>query len=78
MNDMHDLWRHPQLRARGRWATVDSPVGRLPALLPPALPSTATARMAPIPAVGEHTQAILARIGYSPDDIARLRAARAV
>ena len=22
MNDMHDVWKHPQLQARGRWAEV--------------------------------------------------------
>ncbi|HMZ02772.1 MAG TPA: CaiB/BaiF CoA-transferase family protein, partial [Burkholderiaceae bacterium] len=35
MNDMHDVWAPPQLRARGRWTEVGSPAGALPALLPP-------------------------------------------
>src|SRR5262249_47543828 len=37
VNDMHDVWAHPQLRARGRWVEVDSPSGKIPALLPPGL-----------------------------------------
>jgi len=35
VNDMHDVWQHPQLRARKRWREIDSPSGRIPALLPP-------------------------------------------
>ena len=35
VNTMHDVWAHPQLKARGRWREVGSPAGPLPALLPP-------------------------------------------
>ena len=35
-DDMHEVWEHPQLAARGRWREVDTPAGRVPALLPPA------------------------------------------
>ena len=35
VNDMHDVWRHPQLAARRRWRDVASPSGPIPALLPP-------------------------------------------
>ncbi|MGH8519674.1 MAG: CaiB/BaiF CoA transferase family protein, partial [Panacagrimonas sp.] len=35
LNDMHELWRHPQLKARGRWASVGSPAGELDMLKPP-------------------------------------------
>jgi itaconate CoA-transferase len=78
MNDMHDVWEHAQLRARGRWTDVATPAGRIPALLPPGQPDAWPTRMDPIPALGEHTDAILREIGLTPADIARLRAAGAV
>jgi itaconate CoA-transferase len=78
MNDMHDLWEHAQLKARERWTEVDTPVGKVPALLPPGLPHTFDARMDPIPAVGEHTDAILAGLGYDDAAIAGLRAEKAI
>ena len=59
MNDMAGLWAHPQLRERGRWRTVDSPAGPIPALLPPGRNNRFENRMDAVPAVGEHTQAIL-------------------
>jgi itaconate CoA-transferase len=78
VNDMHDLWQHEQLRARGRWVQIDSPAGPLPALLPPGLPSNVQPRMDAVPALGQHTRSILAELGYAADDIARLEAARAI
>ena len=35
INEMHDVWRHAQLKARKRWCEVSTPVGPVPALLPP-------------------------------------------
>ena len=78
VNDMHGLWRHPQLAARGRWAEVGSPVGPLPALAPPFLPQGVAPRMDPIPALGEHTDAILRELGYDANAIGRLRDAGVV
>jgi len=78
LNTMHDLWQHAQLRARQRWTEVASPVGPLPALLPPGVPSTWTARMDPIPALGEHTDAILAELGYDTAALAVLHATKAI
>jgi itaconate CoA-transferase len=75
MNDMHDLWAHPQLKARSRWVEVSSPAGMIPALLPPGM---AEAKMGDVPALGEHTGAILAEIGYGGEAIARLREERAI
>jgi crotonobetainyl-CoA:carnitine CoA-transferase CaiB-like acyl-CoA transferase len=63
MNTMADLWAHPQLQARARWATVGSPAGALPALLPPGKQSAFDYRMGAIPKVGEHTEAILKELG---------------
>ncbi len=78
VNDMHDLWRHEQLQARGRWVQIDSPAGPLPALLPPGLPSDVKARMDAVPALGQHTRDILADLGYGAEDIARLESTHAV
>lgn len=72
LNEMKDLWEHAQLRARQRWTEVASPVGPLPALLPPGAVSGWQARMDAIPALGQHTQAILSELGYTSDAIAAL------
>ena len=78
MNDMHDLWRHAQLEARGRWVEVGTPAGPMPALRPPGVPNTYDARMDAVPALGQHTDAILAGLGYGAGAIAALHAASAV
>ncbi|MDM0119904.1 CaiB/BaiF CoA transferase family protein [Variovorax arabinosiphilus] len=78
MNDMAGLWAHPQLQARERWREVGSPAGAIPALLPPGRQSAFDYRMDPIPAVGEHTEAILQSLGRSAADIAALRATEAI
>ncbi|MFI5310864.1 MAG: CaiB/BaiF CoA transferase family protein [Gemmatimonadales bacterium] len=63
MNDVAQLTAHPQLAARGRWATVDSPGGRIPALLPPHNLAHAPSRMGAVPALGQHGAEILAELG---------------
>jgi len=78
MNDMDGLWAHPQLAARERWQTVGSPAGDIPALLPPGKNSAFTYRMDPIPKLGAHTEAILKSLGHSAEDIANLRAKKAI
>ena len=78
VNDMHDLWQHQQLHARGRWVQIDSPAGPLPALLPPGLPGDVEPRMDAVPALGQHTSAILAGLGYSAAEIDQLRNERAI
>jgi itaconate CoA-transferase len=78
VNTMHDMWEHPQLKARARWAEVESPAGPLPALVPPGVPNTWSARMDPIPALGANTDAILAELGYGGEAIAALREQKAV
>ena len=65
MNNMADLWAHPQLQARKRWTQVNSPAGPLPALLPPGLQSGFEYTMGPIPSVGQHTAKILEELGLT-------------
>lgn len=78
VNGMHDVWAHPQLKARGRWTEVDTPNGPIPALLPPGRTAAYPPRMDAVPALGEHTEAILREIGCSAEDIAALRADRVI
>ena len=78
MNDMHDLWQHAQLKARERWVEVQTPSGPVPALLPPGVPDTYAPRMDAVPALGQHTDAILAEIGYGAERVAALRAQNAI
>ncbi|HEX6363641.1 MAG TPA: CaiB/BaiF CoA-transferase family protein [Albitalea sp.] len=75
VNDMHDVWAHPQLAARDRWREVATPAGAVRALLPPGRDD---APMGAVPALGEHTDAILAELGYGGHDIAALRAQGAI
>ena len=70
VNTMHDVWRHPQLAARRRWTRVGSPVGEVPALVPPGSNDRFDYRMDPIPRVGEHNAAILAELGFDAAFIA--------
>ena len=71
---MAEVWAHPQLQARERWREVDTPVGPVPALLPPGSWQHSAPRMTAVPALGEHTDAILAALGRSAEQISQLRA----
>ena len=80
VNDMQALWQHPQLQARQRWRQVDTPAGPVPALLPAgsSVDDADPVRMDPVPALGQHTDAILAELGWDSAAVARLRAQGAV
>ncbi|WP_134321847.1 CaiB/BaiF CoA transferase family protein [Cumulibacter soli] len=66
LRTMQGLVEHPQLAARKRWREFGSPVGPLMGLLPPTTFVGAEVPDAgPVPAVGEHTAAILAELGLS-------------
>jgi crotonobetainyl-CoA:carnitine CoA-transferase CaiB-like acyl-CoA transferase len=73
VNTPEEVWQHAQLKARERWRDVGSPVGEIPALLPPATHSGFDARMDPIPEIGEHTERILAELGFDGSEIEALR-----
>ena len=78
---MHELWEHPQLKARERWREVGSPAGMLPAMLPPGSwgkNANEGPRMDPVPALGQHTDAILAELGLDAAAIRALRATEAI
>ena len=62
VNDVAAVAAHPQLSARGRWTELESFVGAIPALLPPHNIAGVAPRMARVPALGEHTAAVLAEL----------------
>ncbi|HZB84297.1 MAG TPA: CaiB/BaiF CoA-transferase family protein [Rubrobacteraceae bacterium] len=78
MRTVHGFLDHPQLEARDRWREVGSPAGPLRALLPPATMSGVEPTMAAVPEVGEHTDRILAELGYDEEGIAALHREKVV
>lgn len=78
VNEMADVWAHPQLAARGRWRQVDTPAGPVPALQPPGLPEGVEPRMDAVPALGQHTEAVLKAVGLGDEDVAGLRRSGAI
>ena len=73
VNTMAEVWAHPQLKARERWRQVQTSAGAIPALLPPGSWQHGEPRMDAVPGLGQHTDAILSRYGYSAEAIAALR-----
>jgi itaconate CoA-transferase len=73
MNTMQEFLDHPQLAARNRWRDIDSPVGNLSALIPPADIESVEPVLGPIPEVGQHTDPILKEIGFDVPAIAAWR-----
>jgi itaconate CoA-transferase len=78
VNDMQAVWAHEQLAARQRWTTVGTPAGTVPALCPPGIAPGDALRMDAVPALGEHTDAILREFGYADDQIRQLRETSAI
>jgi len=78
LNTMEEFWRHPQLRARGRWREVGSPAGDIAMLKPPFNLDGMEPRMDPIPALGEHTEDVLRELGFSESEVQALRRGGAI
>lgn len=75
VNNIEDFLAHPVLAGRERWRDVRIPGGTaVPALLPPVDLAGSAPHMDAVPAVGDHTDRILAELGHSTADIAALRA----
>ena len=75
MNTVQEFSEHPQLDARRRWGTVESPVGTLKALFPPVTIENVEPVMNEIPALGQQTDAILGELGFDAEEIANWRTA---
>jgi itaconate CoA-transferase len=78
LNTVAEFIDHPQLAARGRWRDVASPVGPISALLPPIMVDGVEPAMGEIPRVGQHTDEILAELGFAPETVAELHKSGAV
>ena len=78
LKDVAGLWAHPQLAARQRWRHVATPAGDVPALLPPGSWDDGDPQLGAVPALGQHTQAILAGLGLDEAEIQTLRDAKAL
>jgi itaconate CoA-transferase len=74
LNKPTEVLRHPQLTERDRWREIGSPAGPVLGLLPPPESADWEWRLDPIPALGEHTDAVLSELGFSAADLAVMRA----
>jgi crotonobetainyl-CoA:carnitine CoA-transferase CaiB-like acyl-CoA transferase len=68
-----EVVEHPHLVARHRWQDVDSPVGPVRGLLPPAIFAGRSAPMGAVPGLGQHTAAVLAELGVDEAELSLLR-----
>jgi itaconate CoA-transferase len=75
MNTVGEFLDHPQLAARDRWREVDSPAGPIRALVPPFGIEGVQPQMGKIPALGEHTNAILRELEIDVATISEWREA---
>jgi crotonobetainyl-CoA:carnitine CoA-transferase CaiB-like acyl-CoA transferase len=73
MNSAAEFVDHPQLAARQSWREVDSPAGPLRALVPPVRMDGVEPVMGAIPALGQHSHAILEELGFDRDTITAWR-----
>ncbi|WP_425005097.1 CaiB/BaiF CoA transferase family protein [Mycolicibacterium sp. S3B2] len=64
---------HPQLTARDRWREVQTSRGPIQALLPPPVIDGFEPPMGPVPALGQHTDAVLTEFGVAPAELESLR-----
>lgn len=78
IKELSDVAAHPQLAARDRWRTVGTEFAQVKALLPPVTFADVAADMGDVPALGRHTAALLAEMGYDQNAIDRLATAGVV
>jgi len=72
LNSMQEFRDHPQLEARDRWRQVDTPGGTIEAMKPPFNLDGFEPRMDAVPALGQHSRAILLELGFSSLEVERM------
>ncbi len=75
LNSMQEFWDHPQLEARDRWREVGSPGGPIKAMKPPFNLDGFEPRMDAVPALGAHSRAVLAELGFTAAEILHMEKA---
>jgi itaconate CoA-transferase len=78
LNSIEQFSHHPQLAARDRWQEIATPGGSMQALLPPFSFDDLDLPMGDIPAVGQHTETVLAELGIDASSIKRMRESGAI
>jgi len=73
LNDSKDIWDHVQFAARDKWREISTEAGPVRALLPPFTFTDVEAFMGDVPALGQHTDQIMAELGYSRSDVTAMR-----
>ena len=73
VNSVGEYLTHPQLAATDSWLEVESPAGRIKALRPPARLLGVEPVMGGVPAVGQHSDAVLRELAFDPQTIANWR-----
>ena len=62
LRDMEGVWNHPQLLARRRFREIETEAGTVPTTIFPGMSADVEPRLDPVPAIGEHTEKILAEL----------------
>ena len=73
VNDMPEVWDHPQLKALNRLIDTDTPKGTVKSFKPPGNNSSFEPSLGPVPALGEHTTGILSDLGFDTSEIKRFQ-----
>jgi itaconate CoA-transferase len=73
VNDMPQVWDHPQLQALNRLIDTETPRGTVKSFKPPGNNSSFEPSLGPVPALGEHTVDILSDLGFVASEIKRFQ-----
>lgn len=65
LREVGEVWDHPQLQARKRFAVVETETGSIKTSIPPGMSGDVQPRLEPVPSIGQHNDQILAEFGLS-------------
>jgi itaconate CoA-transferase len=69
VNEMQDVWNHPQLNALKRIVETQTPAGTVKSFLPPGNNNQFQPSLNAVPDIGEHSREILQGLGFSDEEI---------